>query len=85
MAFSAESAQPLSSTLALDRQASVDAAVALIEAEHIDAAMSKYVNSDTRKVARITFLPLTNPNQSLAAQQLMHAGQKSRNRHPHYL
>ena len=71
MTISAESAQALTSALARERQASADAAASLIEAEHIEALTSNCVNIDTRKVARITFLPPTNPNHTLAAQQLM--------------
>ena len=69
--ISGKRTKPLSSALGRDRQASVDAATALFEAEHIQAVTSKYVNLDTRKVARITPLPPTNPNQALAALQLM--------------
>ena len=71
MTISAESAQPLSSTLSRKRQVAVDEAVTRTEAEHIDTVKYKYVDIDTRKMARITSLPLTNPNQALAAQQLM--------------
>ena len=40
-------AQLVSSDLARERQASVDAAAARIDAEHIAAFESKYVNIDT--------------------------------------
>ena len=71
MTISAERAQPLSSPLARERQGAIDEAVARTEAEHIDTAKYKYVNVDTRKVARIASPPPTNPNQALAPQQLM--------------
>ena len=71
MTISAESSQPLSSALARDRQASIDEAAARAAAENVDTVMSKYVNIDTRKIARITSLPPTNPRQTFAAQQLM--------------
>ena len=70
MTLSAESAQPLSSALACERQAAVDEAVARAEAE--------YVNIDTCKMSCITSLPSTNPNQALDAQQLMHSSRKAK-------
>ena len=71
MTISTESAQPLSSALARERQAAVDEAAARTDAEHINTVKYKYVNFDTRKMARITLLPPTNPNQALAAKQRM--------------
>ena len=71
MTISAESARPLSSALARERQATIDEAAARAEAEPIDTVKSKYVNIDTRKMVRITPLPPTNLNEALAAQQLM--------------
>lgn len=64
-------AKPLSPAFGRHRQASVDTTAALVEAEHIQGVTSKNVNLETRKVARITSPPPTNPNQALAAQQLM--------------
>ena len=64
-------AQPSSFALARGRQDSVDAAAALIEAEHIAAVKSEHVNIDTRKINRITSLPPTKPNRALASQQVM--------------
>ena len=71
MTISAESAQPLSSAVARERLAAVDEAAARAESEHIDTVKYKYVNIDTRKMAHITSLPPTNPNQALAAQKLV--------------
>ena len=53
--------QPLLSALARDRQASVDAAAAQIEARHITTVKSAYANIDTRKVKPITYMPPTSP------------------------
>ena len=71
MTIFAESAHPLSSALARERQASIDEAAVRAAAQDVDTVMSKYVSVDTRKMARITSLPPTNPNQVFAAQQLM--------------
>ena len=71
MTISVESGQPLSSAFAHERQAAVDEAAARAKAEHIDAVKYKCVNNDTRKMAGITTLPPTHPNQAFAAQQLM--------------
>ena len=81
MTISAESAQPLSSALARKRQDAVDEAAARAEAEHIDAVKYKYVNIDTRKMARIAHKPQPGSRRTTTAA----LGQGSPNRHPHDL
>ena len=59
--ISVESAPVLSSVLARERQAAVYEAASRAEAEHLGTVKYEYVNIDTRKTARITSLPSTNP------------------------